>query len=148
VQIGALTGVKALGGGWYHGLALKADGTVLAWGDNRKGQLGDGTSTDRLLPVAVPGLTGVTALGGGCCLSMALKSDGSVRAWGNNETASSVTARRRCVRHRCRCSDCPAWQASGPVANTRMRCWPTAQCAAGAATPTAKSATAVCMHGA
>ena len=44
---------------------MKSDGTVWAWGDNGYGQLGDGTTTQRLTPVQVSGLTGVTACGGG-----------------------------------------------------------------------------------
>ena len=44
--------VTAIAGGWYHSLALKSDGTVWAWGwNNRAGQLGDGTTTDRDTPV-------------------------------------------------------------------------------------------------
>jgi alpha-tubulin suppressor-like RCC1 family protein len=41
----------ALGGG--HTLGVKEDGSVWAWGVNSYGQLGDGTTTDRLLPVRV-----------------------------------------------------------------------------------------------
>jgi alpha-tubulin suppressor-like RCC1 family protein len=31
-----------------HGLSVKVDGTVWAWGQNDHGQLGDGTTTNRL----------------------------------------------------------------------------------------------------
>ena len=34
-------------------MALKTDGTVWAWGRNNYGQLGDGTTTERLTPVQV-----------------------------------------------------------------------------------------------
>jgi len=34
-----------------HNFAVKADGTIWAWGWNANGQLGDGTSVNRLLPV-------------------------------------------------------------------------------------------------
>jgi alpha-tubulin suppressor-like RCC1 family protein len=37
-------------------LALKADGTVWAWGDNEEGQLGDGTTEYRSTPVQVKDL--------------------------------------------------------------------------------------------
>jgi hypothetical protein len=40
-------------------LALRSNGTVLAWGENADGQLGDGTTTQRHTPVQVPGLTGI-----------------------------------------------------------------------------------------
>jgi len=36
-----------------HSLALKADGSLWAWGSNAAGQLGDGTKTRRSSPVLV-----------------------------------------------------------------------------------------------
>jgi alpha-tubulin suppressor-like RCC1 family protein len=82
---GLSSGVVAVAGGGYHSLALKADGSVWAWGDNFSGQLGDGTGLNRTSPVAVSGLSsGVVAVAGGGVHSLALKSDGSVVAWGFN----------------------------------------------------------------
>ena len=65
-------------------MALKNDGSVVAWGNNGYGQLGDGTTTDRLSPTAVPGLTGVTAIAAGGHHTVALRYDGTVVAWGRN----------------------------------------------------------------
>jgi hypothetical protein len=48
------------------------------------GQLGDGTVTDRLSPVQVPGLSGVVDIASGHYHSLALLADGTVRAWGYN----------------------------------------------------------------
>ncbi len=74
-----------LAAGDGHTVALKSDGTVWAWGDNRKGQLGDGTTTNRATPVQVHGLNGVTAVAAGYWHSVALKGDGTVWAWGLND---------------------------------------------------------------
>jgi alpha-tubulin suppressor-like RCC1 family protein len=84
VQVSGLTGVVAVASGGDHSLALKSDGTVWAWGFNSSGQLGDGTTTDRLTPVQVSGLTDVVAIAGGGEHSLALRSDGTVWAWGFN----------------------------------------------------------------
>ncbi|MES2678394.1 MAG: T9SS type A sorting domain-containing protein [Bacteroidota bacterium] len=65
-------------------LALKNDGTVLAWGSNGSGQLGNGTSVDSYFPVAVNSLTGITAVAVGASHAMALKNNGTVWAWGSN----------------------------------------------------------------
>jgi alpha-tubulin suppressor-like RCC1 family protein len=76
--------VIAVSGGIEYTVALKADGTVVAWGRNDMGQLGDGTTTDRLNPVAVPGLYGIVAIAAGGYHTLALKADGGVWAWGHN----------------------------------------------------------------
>ena len=64
--------------------AAVAPGTLLAWGRNGSGQLGDGTTTNRALPTPVPNLTGVTALAEGSGHTLAVLSNGTVRAWGDN----------------------------------------------------------------
>ena len=61
-------------------LALKSDGTVWGWGSNLSGQLGDGTTTQRAIPLKLPGLSGVVTVAAGNSHSVALKSDGTVWA--------------------------------------------------------------------
>jgi len=79
------SGTIAIAGGAYHSLAVRADGTVLTWGDNNQGQLGTGTTTSSLVPVAATGLGGpVTAIAAGAYHSVALLADGTVQAWGDN----------------------------------------------------------------
>lgn len=67
-----------------HSLSLKSDGTVWAWGENKYGQLGDGTTTDKSTPVQVNTLAGIIAVAGGGSHSLAVESDGTVWAWGDD----------------------------------------------------------------
>jgi len=82
--ITGLAGVTAIAAGFAHGLALLTNGTVMAWGDNRYGELGDGSTASSASPVMVTGLNDVTAIAAGGDFSLALLSDGSVMAWGDN----------------------------------------------------------------
>jgi alpha-tubulin suppressor-like RCC1 family protein len=67
-----------------HACAVTKDSTVLCWGENEYGQLGDGTQNSSTTPVAVTGLTDVISVALGTSHSCALKSDKSVACWGNN----------------------------------------------------------------
>ena len=69
-------------------LAIKADGTLWAWGGNAYGALGDGTTTARPLPVQVaPGKTdGFTSVQAASARTLAIDSAGSLWAWGRNES--------------------------------------------------------------
>ncbi|MCL2140523.1 MAG: hypothetical protein FWH42_02425 [Dehalococcoidia bacterium] len=82
--IGNLTNITAIAAGNSHSLALKSDDTVYAWGSNSRGQLGDGTTTQRNTPVQVSSLTNISSISAGNGHSLALKSDGTVWAWGQN----------------------------------------------------------------
>jgi Regulator of chromosome condensation (RCC1) repeat len=84
VEVEALTEVTAIAAGSQHSLALLKNGTVMAWGNNQSGQLGEGNIIFSDVPVEVEGLTEVTAIAGGQEQSLALLKDGTVMAWGNN----------------------------------------------------------------
>src|SRR5439155_1177362 len=53
--IRAGSGITQIAAGANHMVALKADGTVLAWGDNSAGELGTATTTPVTGPVQVTG---------------------------------------------------------------------------------------------
>jgi hypothetical protein len=89
---GALAGrtVLALSAGVSHSLAVCADGTVAAWGDNLCGQLGDDGIPGSRVPVAVSASGTladkmVVAVAAGGSHSLALCADGTVAAWGAND---------------------------------------------------------------
>jgi alpha-tubulin suppressor-like RCC1 family protein len=87
VPVSGLSGVTAISAGGDHSLALLENGTVMAWGYNDRGQLGDGESgeeTSSDVPVPVSGLSGVAAISAGEGLSLALLKNGTVMAWGQN----------------------------------------------------------------
>ncbi|WP_170177683.1 RCC1 domain-containing protein [Thermomonospora umbrina] len=75
-----LTRVKAVSANYHYSLALKADGTVWAWG---KGHLGTGFSQSSV-PVQVPGITNAVAIDAGIGHAVAVLSDGTVKTWGAN----------------------------------------------------------------
>jgi alpha-tubulin suppressor-like RCC1 family protein len=60
-----LGGASAIAAGANHSFALLSGGTVLGWGYNAAGQLGDGAYTNSPLPVPVTGLSGVAGIAGG-----------------------------------------------------------------------------------
>ena len=71
--------------GAYHTLAINSRGELYAWGSNKNGQLGIGTTTDNeLAPQRVGNDNDWKAVSGGDDYSLALKSDGMLYAWGKN----------------------------------------------------------------
>jgi alpha-tubulin suppressor-like RCC1 family protein len=84
---GNLEGITAIAAGWAHTVALReTDGRVWAWGNNNRGQLGDGSTTQRQTPVQVVNLENITAIAAGYQHTVALREDGTVWAWGWNSS--------------------------------------------------------------
>ncbi|MBP1905617.1 alpha-tubulin suppressor-like RCC1 family protein [Paenibacillus turicensis] len=80
-----MSGVKTMSGGMDTTQIVKTDGTMWAMGLNTYGQLGDGTKTNRTIPVQVPNMKEVVGVAGGETASYAVKADGSIWAWGRND---------------------------------------------------------------
>jgi len=89
VAVPGITNAVAMAGGIYHTLVLLGTGKVLAWGNNKYGQLGNGTTTQSFTPVEVklPSgelLSNVVEIAAGDYHSVARLSDGTVWGWGWN----------------------------------------------------------------
>lgn len=84
-QVAGLGGITAVTAGRTYVLALKSDGTVWSWGDNRAGGLGNGTLVSSNVPLQVPGLSGIIRITASDH-SAALDSAGTVWIWGGNSS--------------------------------------------------------------
>ncbi|WP_170177681.1 RCC1 domain-containing protein [Thermomonospora umbrina] len=93
VKVHSLSGVKNVSAGGAHSVAVKADGTVWAWGLNDKGQLGNGTTVDSKVPVKVPGIANAVAAVAGESSVLVILSNGTAKSWGqlNASCAASTT---------------------------------------------------------
>jgi alpha-tubulin suppressor-like RCC1 family protein len=75
-----LTDTVSVSAGMLHSLAVKSDGTLWGWGENRFGQLGDGTKLTRKTPVFI--MNDVVFAAAGTYHSIAIKSDKTLWTWG------------------------------------------------------------------
>lgn len=75
----------AIHGGEFHTCALTSLGSVMCWGDNSQGQVGDGSGMTWPYPTTVPGLeSGVTDIQVGEFHNCARMQDGTLKCWGKN----------------------------------------------------------------
>jgi alpha-tubulin suppressor-like RCC1 family protein len=91
VFVNGLTGVRRIAAANEHALALLADGTVRAWGNNLYGQLGDGTAgfesqtgVDQRVPQPVHGIANAIAVAAGGASDFAILANHTAMAWGSN----------------------------------------------------------------
>src|SRR5664280_883507 len=77
----ALFGRVACG---YKSCSELVGGTVQCWGDNRVGELGNGTTTGSSVPVPVYGISDAVAIAAGNLYTCAVLSSGTVQCWGDN----------------------------------------------------------------
>jgi alpha-tubulin suppressor-like RCC1 family protein len=83
---GLESGVAAIAAGDFHTCALMETGSVMCWGENENGQLGDGTSEARSTPVEVQlGEAVATGVAAGTAHSCASTTSGEVLCWGSNQ---------------------------------------------------------------
>ncbi len=88
-MIPGLSNVVAIAAGPEESFALLANGTVMGWGYDYYGQLGDGTGVQAGCycvdhPVAVPGVSNAISISAGESWAGALLADHSLMVWGEN----------------------------------------------------------------
>jgi alpha-tubulin suppressor-like RCC1 family protein len=76
----------AISAGGFDSLAIGSNRMLFAWGDNADGQLGDGTTIDRLRPEQIMLAAGVwpRVISAGYDANLAIGSNGDLYAWGDN----------------------------------------------------------------
>jgi alpha-tubulin suppressor-like RCC1 family protein len=86
VHLPAGTIVTSIGAGGQHSAVVASNGRALTWGHNDRGQLGDASRIDRILPVPVELPSGVAAaeIRAGYAFTVARTTGGQVLAWGRN----------------------------------------------------------------
>lgn len=82
----ALGKVKTISQGVYaQGCAVKQNGSAVCWGHNGAGRLGNGSTTNSLVPVNVTGLdSGVAQIVTAYDMSCAIMETGAAKCWGSN----------------------------------------------------------------
>jgi len=78
------TGVLAIAAGYHHTCALTADDSVMCWGKNHRGQIGDGSNQDRAVPTSVLGIGRVRSIAAGAYHTCAITEYGALACWGAN----------------------------------------------------------------
>lgn len=96
---GLTSGVDQIAVGYNHACALLNTGSIKCWGNNYRGQLGDGSNTQRSTPVDVTGISNAISVVAGVYSTCAVLDTKEVACWGynyhgqlgNNSTTNSNT---------------------------------------------------------
>lgn len=99
VDVASVANAIAVAAGGNFSCALRSSGTVVCWGGNLSGQLGNGTLNGTSTPAVVSNLSGAVAIAAGDAHACAVKTDGTVVCWGdgtngqlgNGSTTTSLT---------------------------------------------------------
>jgi len=94
VKITSIGKVVSISAGINYSMAIKENGSLMSWGDNTYGQLGDGSWTNRYTPVQVSGLSGVKEISAGSFCGMAITGDGNAWSWGQTLEGDFNTPRQ------------------------------------------------------
>jgi alpha-tubulin suppressor-like RCC1 family protein len=84
VTVEGIESATRLSVGSAHACATLAQGTVQCWGDNRNGELGNGSTVDSTQPVSVSGIATARGIAAGGYHTCALTETGRVYCWGSN----------------------------------------------------------------
>lgn len=87
-QLGSIATWTVVSAGYSFTAGLQSDGTLWTWGDNYRGELGVGNTTNRSSPTQVPGTTWASiscSIHSVSRIMLALRADSSLWAWGMND---------------------------------------------------------------
>ncbi len=84
-QVGGVTTWNRVVAGNSFAMATRTNGTLWVWGQNSSGQLGEGTTTQSLVPISNPSSTSWDRIACGAEHVVATRTDGTLWSWGRNQ---------------------------------------------------------------
>lgn len=84
MKVSKISGIATIKAGHYQSFAISNSGQLYAWGYNGSGQLGDGTSTHRTVPVLIEGVSDVQAVDTSSAHTLVLNATGQLYGMGSD----------------------------------------------------------------